>query len=133
MPPQRDSSGRFVKTPRGGEVSVKWTDDLGPGLNRAAAFVIPYVDAVLEHDSGESQNDMRVNAPWTDRTSNARNGLFAKAFVEGGEHGEVLYHTMDYGIWLELANSGKYRIIWPSTLRAGRRVMKGLRELFRAM
>jgi hypothetical protein len=129
--PARDAKGRFV-TEGGGGVKIHWHNPITDNLTRAIAFVEPYVFAVLEHDSGVSQNDLRQSAPWTDRTANARGGLFAQAYKgEGGEMGEVLYHTMPYGVYLELANGGKYRVIWPATLRAGRRVMTGIRMLMR--
>lgn len=132
--PAHNGSGRFVSSDKG-EVSIHWDDDsLDEGLTRLLAGIVPYVDAVLEHDEAESINDMRTSAPWTDRTSNARNGLFAKAYVEGGEHGEILYHTVEYGIFLETKFSGRDRVVWPdATLRAGRRVMTGIRMLMRSL
>lgn len=57
------------------------------------------------------QSWARKNALWTDRTSNARQGLFARAIPLATGVAIVLFHTVEYGIWLEIANAGKYAII----------------------
>lgn len=59
---------------------------------------------------------MKLNAPWTDRTGNARAGLFADVKIENqGEAFELLFaHTMFYGIFLEARFSGKFAIIMPT-------------------
>lgn len=57
---------------------------------------------------------MRANAPWTDRTTLARASL--NAHVEGGgrEISLVLAHGVDYGIYLETMQDGRYAIIGPA-------------------
>jgi hypothetical protein len=67
----------------------------------------------------------KTNAPWTDRTSLARDGLRGYTSEEPADGypteelaGEVvalyLSHQMDYGAFLELANSGRYAVILPT-------------------
>lgn len=51
------------------------------------------------------------NARWTDRTSNARQGLTARCLKTANGFVIWLFHTMEYGKWLELSHSGKYAII----------------------
>lgn len=52
------------------------------------------------------------NAPWTDRTSNARQTLNAKAYLEGAHHVCIeLRHGVEYGIWLELAHQRRFAIL----------------------
>lgn len=53
----------------------------------------------------------RKHARWTDRTTNARQGLTGQAFKLATGVVIYLFHRMEYGIWLEVANSGKYAII----------------------
>lgn len=64
-----------------------------------------------------TESDMRTNAPWTDRTGNARGGLRCIHEEAGSKHTLVLFHTMDYGFWLEVIQDGKYAIIGPTQLR----------------
>ncbi len=87
----------------------------------------------FEYQETKVQDYMRVNAPWTDRTANARQGLFAKAFNDGDNHGIVCYHTMPYGIWLEVKNSGQYAIIVPTIENQGRVVMGQMNKLLAKM
>lgn len=57
----------------------------------------------------------RTNAPWRDHTTHARGGL--TGYVEDVSATTVLLvlqHKMDYGVFLEVANQGKYQIILPS-------------------
>ena len=52
------------------------------------------------------------NARWTDRTGHARQ--FIRSNVEWQNTNKLLIsisHHVDYGIWLELANEGKYAIL----------------------
>ncbi len=108
-------------------------DTLSPNL---AAFPIKLntaVGAVMQYHEANVQDDARSNAPWTDRTSNARNGLFAKAYQTGRTHGIVLYHTVPYGIWLEVRWGGKYRVIVPTIQRQGRAVMATLAGVLRKL
>ena len=72
------------------------------------------VDATLARFEGIAESRMKDNAPWTDRTGNARNGLAATSGAEGDLHVLVLYGQVPYQIYLELKNSGEYAIIWPT-------------------
>lgn len=90
-------------------------DSLTPSLQRLLPRVDAAVDIVFDHNEAVAETKMRTNAPWTDRTGNARNGLFAQHESEPMvKHSLTLYHTMSYGYWLEIRWSGKYAIIGPT-------------------
>jgi hypothetical protein len=72
------------------------------------------VNLVFEHVATFAESEMRAKAPWTDRTGSARAGLRAVHLDLGSQHAIVLYHTMPYGFWLEVAHDGKYAIIGPT-------------------
>jgi len=57
---------------------------------------------------------MKQNAPWTDRTGNARQSLHT--WVETGRGSVILWlaHGVDYGKWLELRWAGRYSVIGPA-------------------
>jgi hypothetical protein len=58
-----------------------------------------------------------VTARWTDRTGNARSGLTAIADNSRSQswHYEiVLFHSVPYGIWLEVRFAERYAIIKPT-------------------
>lgn len=75
------------------------------------------VGLVYELFETKAEGDMRINAPWTDRTGNARAGLRARSEADGDTFTLVLYHTMPYGFWLEVAHDGRYAIIGPTQLK----------------
>jgi hypothetical protein len=57
---------------------------------------------------------MKQNAVWTDRTSNARQTLWAEAFDFSDVVVLAFGHGVSYGTFLELANQGRYAIITPA-------------------
>lgn len=88
----------------------------------------------MQREAQNVQDAARTNASWTDRTGNARQGLFAKAQSgQRGGHSIVLYHTMPYGIWLEVRWAGKYAIIAPTIQSEGRRIMSNVNKLLAMM
>lgn len=73
---------------------------------------------------------MRENAPWTDRTGNARAGLDTTTEHVPKEHHTIwLFGRMPYQIWLEVRFAGKYAIIGPAILDQGRKMMKTFNKL----
>lgn len=60
------------------------------------------------------------NRNWKDRTNIARLGLTGSWDYDGTIARVALAQTPHYGVWLELANAGKYAII-ERTIRAHRR------------
>lgn len=64
-------------------------------LQRALLGVVKYWDGPVEAH-------MKHQAPWNDRTSNARNGLAARGVkLTATVFAIVLSHAVDYGIYLE--------------------------------
>jgi hypothetical protein len=74
----------------------------------------------------------KVNAPWTDRTGNARAGLFSGTNISVEQDFWELYlaHTVFYGIYLETRFSGKYQIISPTILFIGKLIIDRMGNVF---
>jgi hypothetical protein len=86
----------------------------------------------LTERAGQTITDTaKRNAPWTDRTTNARNGLETNVEHSLNKHRITLFHKVDYGIWLEIAHAGKYRIIMPTLESEGRKLMRNANSLLR--
>jgi hypothetical protein len=62
----------------------------------------------------------KKNAPWTDRTGNARAGLHTTHKIGTNFVELIVAHSVPYGIWLEVRWSGKYAIIGPTVFWGGR-------------
>lgn len=92
------------------------------------------IEKSLKYQAGVSESWMRSNAPWQDQTTNARNGLFAMVYpLFESSWLLILSHTVPYGIWLEVRNSGRYAVVRPAWLRANRQTMDRLSKLFDRM
>jgi hypothetical protein len=73
------------------------------------------VFAIGQRWAPEIANWMKDNAPWTDRTGNARQTLWSDVDQVVNTMVEIIFaHGMDYGIFLELNNAGRYAIIGPA-------------------
>lgn len=112
-------------------MKIVWTDThLLDALADGGERVNEAVMSVLEYKAPEVEAHMKQNAPWTDQTGNARQGLRAEAYDLGGDQkGIILYHQVPYGIWLEIKNSGKYAIILPTIEVMGPEVMASLENI----
>ena len=117
----------------GGGTIVWESDTLNPGLIAFPVRLAAALWTLMEFNETKVQDHMRSTAPWTDRTGNARQGLFAKAFKDAGEVGIVAYHTMPYGIWLEVKHEGQYAVITPTVPLEGARIMQEVSKLITAM
>lgn len=100
-------------------------DRLTPHLKDFMPAVEAGVDLAFDAAVPRAETYMRENAPWTDQTGNARAGLRAQHEKEPFVvHELILYHTMPYGIWLEVRWSGRYAIIAPTLETMGPEVMQ---------
>lgn len=105
MPPRARTGIQWITPPSA----------LADAVERYGDRVIVAVTAVAQRIATIMQDDAKANAAWTDRTGNARSGLFGTAERDAAEKVVTLYLShgaqLDYGIWLELANEGKHSII----------------------
>lgn len=118
---------------RRGSRSLSWNTASVAGLLGNVAALDPRVDAaigqVMERQGDLATTYMKVNAPWTDRTTNARNGLGAIAFKQGSRWVLNLFGRASYQIWLEVKYGGRDAIIGPTILLWGPRVMRNMEGL----
>ena len=84
------------------------------------------VSGIIEYYSSVGEAKMKNDAPWTDRTGAARTGLHTSTAHHGGKHQIIFAHSVPYGIWLEVKNSGRYEVIMPTVRFIGARVMHSI-------
>ena len=117
--------------------SFRWlSNPFDQGFGKA--FEIAFEAGLAEYTQGFAQRVQeyaRANAPWEDRSGDARDGLTAKGYYKFTKYEIVLYHTVDYGIWLEVRWGGRYAIIIPTIEHMGREFMQELdmAQLLRAL
>lgn len=100
---------------------------------RAAAFSVVMeetLEDIVAEVAEEVQQYAQTNAPWSDRTGEARAGLTAESHADNNILTIILYHTVEYGIWLEVRNSGEYAIIIPTLEQMGPVVMGAVSNLY---
>lgn len=91
---------------------MSFQDGIGPRLERG--FSLDDAVGALEDAAGEVLAYARDNAPWNDRTGAARAGLSVEVYEEAGEIVLELFHTVDYGEWLEVIQNGQFATIMPT-------------------
>ncbi|MCA9874535.1 MAG: hypothetical protein H6659_18665 [Ardenticatenaceae bacterium] len=119
------------------QMQVRWVrppSELAKAVEKYGDRVFVAILAVAQHIATQAQNDMRRNASWTDRTGNARNGLFSTANRAARDvvvlylsHGTAIW----YGVFLETRYAGKYAIIIPTMQRILPQLEKMLKDLFK--
>lgn len=98
-------------------------DTIGPRLDILALTAGEQVLSAMETAAERVEYYAKQNAPWGDITGDARSGLTASVFEEGGDIVLELAHSVDYGIWLELKNDGQYAIIMPTLEAMGPQIL----------
>lgn len=117
----RDFQGRYA-----GAWGVAWQglDALSEGLFNYGKRVERATHEGMEELAKEMVTWAQENAPWEDRTTDARKGLQAVVITNGsrtviwfGHGGEI-----HYGIWLETMQGGRFAIVLPTVLQFAPRV-----------
>lgn len=88
---------------------------------------------VVEVNATRGEGYLKTQAPWTDQTGAARSGMFTLTHHEEDRHTILFAHSVHYGIWLEVKNSGEYEVIMPVVRQTGDELMADLDKLFRRL
>ena len=108
---------------------VTWKGDVTQKLGGFDAHTRRAMVAAANYTAPQLATYMKTNAKWTDRTGNARNGLGAKVEVSGNKVAIVLFHSVPYGVFLELRWGGRYAIIKPTMAIGGRMFADNISKL----
>lgn len=112
---------------------IFWTGDLPPNLKKVNSVVQGAIKVGVATNAPRIEQWMKTNAPWTDRTGNARNGLIARPqFSSPDKASIVMSHSVPYGIWLEVRWGGRYAIVGPAVEYWSPLVMKSISALIAA-
>lgn len=91
------------------------------------------LSAITDRRAAITTTDLKMQAPWTDRTGAARSGLVAIP-IHGRTYEEIyMAYSVTYGIWLEVANDRKYAIITPMMRIAGEALLADMRYMLSQM
>lgn len=94
---------------------------------KTMAALALYADTVTKDMEGYA----KTNREWTDRTSHARNALNGNVQDMGNAKRCNISHGVDYGIYLEICNEGKYAILEETVDNISPKAFKGLDKIFK--
>lgn len=86
-----------------------------------------YADTAAHKMEGEAKR----KAPWTDRTSHARQSISGTSGWEGDKLKIVLSGGMAYSVYLELAHEKRYAILKPTIDKNAPDILRGYQKLVR--
>ncbi|MBB6716269.1 hypothetical protein [Clostridium gasigenes] len=110
---------------------------LDEAMKRLKEFT-PRLKAALAMDAQNIATEMekwaKENIVWTDRTAHAR--LFLKSTVKWTNSNTLmvaLSHQVDYGVYLELCNEGKYSILEKAIAEFTPQFMDGWKKIVKSV
>lgn len=113
---------------------IRWDDrTLYNNLRTFNARADRAITAATAYHATQAVAFARTNAPWTDRTGNARNGLFARAERDAPVYRIIIGGSVPYQVWLEVRFSGRYQIIRPTVDHEGPELMRTVQALYSRM
>lgn len=118
----RDARGRFRKPFRWEKNQFYVVDTLSEGLAKFCFKTTNAFGDYAQEFANELVDYARDNAPWDDRTGDARAGLEGEVVLTDDNFEIDLLHTVEYGIWLEIRWGAKYAIIIPTIETMGPRL-----------
>lgn len=103
-------------------ISMTGVDQLAKAIEQYELKVKRVIGGQFLWAEAEAERYAKQKAPWNDITTNARNGLFAKA--SSPDHGKtfelIVAGSVFYQIFLEARFSGRYAIIMPTVNYIGK-------------
>lgn len=85
----------------------------------------------MQKEAKDLEKYMQANAPWQDRTGDARENLNAKVEQKGQKITIILSNPVYYGYYLERGMGKRFAIIDPTIKTKSGEVMESLRGLFK--
>lgn len=89
-----------------------------------------FIKRDVEVHTTQGELTMKTKAPWRDRTTDARRGLWADSQVNDHNINIEMGHAVEYGIYLEESNNGKFQIVMPTLIATARSFMQSLEHMF---
>jgi hypothetical protein len=107
----RGGKGRFTQR---AESRGTFFDTFTPMVGLHEVALLPMIREEMRAWGRDAVAYMKANAPWSDRTGEARAGLDYSIDEAGADTTIYLFHSVSYGKWLEIRWNGRYAIILPT-------------------
>jgi hypothetical protein len=107
-------------------------DEVFPaGMDEYLAGVRAAILQIAQRRAPEIEAWMKANAPWTDRTGNARQTLSVEVRMFATQVVIWMSHGVTYGKYLELAYGGQYAVIGPALDQFAPAIWNDVEQLLR--
>lgn len=115
----------------GMEFRITWDDRIikEGGFEKYTGRVRRMLPLYMKNTQRQMDAFMRANAPWDDRTGDARRTLHSRIFQQQDEFTIIAGHGVWYGYWLEKKWGGKYGILQKTLNTFDLRFRQGLADL----
>lgn len=114
--------------------SVNWDFDMSAvvtGLDGVESRLQASIKLICDTVAKKMESWAKDNAIWVNRTTNARQGLSGEAIWKDSDTIWIcVAHSVDYGVWLELANERRYAILEASIEANKDELIRALKKLF---
>lgn len=108
------------------------TDTLTDGIAEASVEIPEMIHDRVLKVAIEALDFAKEQAPWEDRTGAAREGLDTDVSDDGDTIVWTMFHTVDYGIWLETIQNGRFSVIMPTLELYAPEIATGLSDTVEA-
>ena len=105
-------------------------NDIFKNLDRLVENVTNNVADEMDRFGALMENAAKRDAPWTDRTGDARRSIEAATLKDVDKIATFLSIGVEYGKYLELSNAGKYAIVWVTITANRQEFIKALKRGF---
>lgn len=112
---------------KGYEIKID-DSDLNDGIKHFSDKAMVAMEMLAKTGANEIEAYAKKNRKWIDRTGDARKRLTGRSKRTLTGFRIELAHGVDYGIWLEVANEGKYQIIKPTLTKKGKEVLENFKK-----
>lgn len=109
---------------------ITWDSSaLEQGVKRYKETLVQALLKLALYWSPQIETEAKASKPWVDRTGNAASGLRGRAERVDDNVYIYLFHTLDYGKWLEIRWAGRWAIIMPTLEKYHTPIMESVRKL----
>lgn len=88
-------------------------------------------EQVAKSTAARMEGEAKRNAPWTDRTGNARQTIRGVSGWAGKKLRCGVTGNMEYSPYLELTHAGQNAVIWPTVQANKQKIMDAYRKVVR--
>lgn len=119
----RDFSGRYA-----GPNGIAWQglDTVFDNIGELGDRIERVTSETMDQLGKEMEAYAQANAPWDDRSGDARRGLKSHVVHSDTRHTIWLGHTEEYGLWLEVRWGGRFAILLPTLREFQHRLPKSI-------